>query len=304
MTALAIARSGLDRRAPMGALLEDTRGTPLEKVPLELVLAHRAGLEAHVDLWKRGRMPAAEVVRLAASSYRAGLPPALGAEGAAPVYSDLGYLLAGEALARHVGARDAGEAIEQLVVAPLGLSDELGTARALGARLGEDFAARVEPTEDVAWRGGVVRGLVHDENAMVVSLDGASGHAGMFGTVSATLAFARAAHDAIVRGDGPLAVRDGEGLGWMIRERPGGALRAGFDGKSAEGSSAGERASARTFGHLGFTGTSLWIDPEAAAAVVLLTNRVHPTRENTRIRAARPEAHDALWAAAAAAERP
>jgi CubicO group peptidase (beta-lactamase class C family) len=301
MTALAIARSGLDRATPVGRLLEETRGTPVEGASIELLLAHRAGLEAHVKLYERGRVAIGEALRTAASSRRPEVTGELGPEGAPPVYSDLGYLLAGEALARHVGARDAGEAIEALIAAPLGLRDELGTARALEARLGGELAARATPTEDVAWRGGILRGVVHDENAWVVSGTGGSGHAGMFGTVSATLAFARAAHDAIVRGDGPLAVRDGADLGWMIRERPGGALRAGFDGKSAEGSSAGERASARTFGHLGFTGTSLWIDPDAAAAVVLLTNRVHPTRENALIRAARPEAHDALWAQAAAA---
>ena len=65
------------------------------------------------------------------------------------------------------------------------------------------------------------------------------------------------------------------------------------------GSSAGARCGPRTFGHLGFTGTSLWIDPDAEAVVVLLTNRVHPTRDNAGLRAARPIAHDALFALAA-----
>ena len=82
------------------------------------------------------------------------------------------------------------------------------------------------------------------------------------------------------------------------RPAAGGTLRAGFDGKSAEGSSAGALAGPRTFGHLGFTGTSLWIDPDARAVVALLTNRVHPTRDHVAIRAARPRAHDALFARA------
>ncbi|RYG70577.1 hypothetical protein EON77_13790, partial [bacterium] len=80
-------------------------------------------------------------------------------------------------------------------------------------------------------------------------------------------------------------------------------LRAGFDGKSASASSAGERSGPRTFGHLGFTGTSLWIDPDAETVVAMLTNRIHPTRDNLRIRAARPVAHDALFARAAAIRR-
>jgi CubicO group peptidase (beta-lactamase class C family) len=90
-------------------------------------------------------------------------------------------------------------------------------------------------------------------------------------------------------------------LEWLIRERPGGTLRAGFDGKSPEGSSAGARLGPASFGHLGFTGTSLWIDPEARVVVSLLSNRVCPTREHLAIRRARPWVHDALFDAAAEA---
>ena len=216
------------------------------------------------------------------------------ADGFAPVYSDLGYALVGEALARAEGAADAGETIERLVVGPLGRAD-LGTARSLAARPSIDFGSRVRPTEVVAWRGGEVRGTVHDENAWALTGTGGSGHAGMFGTVSAVLAFGCAALDAIERAEGPLAAGD---LSWLVRQRPGGTLRAGFDGKSEAGSSAGDRAGPRTFGHLGFTGTSLWLDPDARRVVVVLTNRVHPTRDNVAIRAARPVAHDALFALA------
>src|SRR5262249_45438489 len=82
----------------------------------------------------------------------------------------------------------------------------------------------------------------------------------------------------------------------LIIERPGGSLRAGFDGKSGATSAAGSRASLATFGHLGFTGTSLWCDPEGERVSVVLSNRVCPTRENVKIRALRPVVHDALFA--------
>jgi CubicO group peptidase (beta-lactamase class C family) len=127
---------------------------------------------------------------------------------------------------------------------------------------------------------------VHDENAWAMSGEGGSGHAGMFGTVGAVVAFGCAVLDAI------------EELECLVAPRPGGTLRAGFDGKSDEGSSAGSLAGPRAFGHLGFTGTSLWIDPDAGAVVVLLTNRVCPTRDHSLIRAARPQVHDALFARA------
>lgn len=145
-----------------------------------------------------------------------------------------------------------------------------------------------------------MRGAVHDENAWALTGDGGSGHAGMFGTLGAVLTFARAALGACAPGrdTDPLGLA-GRG-GWLIAERPGGTLRAGFDGKSAAGSSVGERLGPQTFGHLGFTGTSFWIDPQARVGVALLTNRVHFARDSGAIRAARPGAHDALAALALA----
>lgn len=297
MTALAVARAGL-RDHPLGDLVDEARGSPLERTPLELLLAHRAGLADHLPLFLPlvgGRhVDRSACLAEAARAVRPGLEVASGAP-LPPVYSDLGYLLAGEALARYRQKGDAGEAIEELVVAPLGLGAELGTARGLSAA-GVDLAALAAPTEDAPWRGGVVRGAVHDENAWAISGMGGSGHAGMFGTAAALLRFGVAALEAIEDGGGPLG--DGGPMPWLVEERDGGTLRAGFDGKSPAGSSAGELAGPRTFGHLGFTGTSLWIDPEARVVVTLLTNRVHPTRENTRIRAARPKVHDALFARA------
>lgn len=292
MTAVAVAWSGLDPATPLGELVEEARGTPSEAVPLELFLAHRAGLEAHRTLWtpllSGAAVDRAAALREVARARRTDAPGVPPPDGFAPLYSDLGYLLAGEALARFLGVADAGEAIERLVVAPLGLSRQLGTIRGLAAHGVEGpFAA----TETVAWRGGPVVGAVHDENAWAMSGTGGAGHAGLFGTVDAVLDFGLA-----------VLARAGE-LGWLVRERPGGTLRAGFDGKSPTGSSAGERMSAASFGHLGFTGTSLWIDPEARVVVSLLTNRVCPTREHLAIREARPRAHDALYAAALAVSR-
>jgi serine-type D-Ala-D-Ala carboxypeptidase len=298
MTALAIGWSGLDVGAPLGVLVEEARGTASADVPLELFLAHRAGLEAHLPLFAPlltgDAVDVTASLRQAAAARRPEAQGPVPTEGFAPVYSDLGYMLAGVALARHAGTRDAGEAIERLVVARLGLADVLGTSRALAERV-PDFESRVAPTEEVPWRGGAVRGEVHDENAWALTARGGSGHAGMFGTVLGVLGFGTAAHDA-VSADARLA--------WMTRARPGGTLLAGWDGKSAEGSSAGTRMGPRTFGHLGFTGTSVWIDPDARTVVTLLTNRVHPTRENILIRAERPGVHDALFERALALRSP
>jgi CubicO group peptidase (beta-lactamase class C family) len=295
MTAVAIARSGIDRRSPLAVLLPEARATASARVPLELLLAHRAGLDAHRPLYTaalRGEsIDLSAALREAADARRVdavGEPPA---EGFAPVYSDLGYILAGAAVARAIGARDAGEAISRLVLEPLGIAGKTGTVRDLAAR---GTFGPFAPTETVTWRGGAIVGAVHDENAWALTGKGGSGHAGIFGTISSVLIFGGAVLDALDGVGTPFG--DAVDLGWLVRERgQGGSLRAGFDGKSREGSSAGERLGPRSFGHLGFTGTSVWIDPDAKVIVALLTNRVCPSRDNFVIRAARPPAHDALF---------
>lgn len=287
--------------APLHEVLPELRGTWAGEALVEQLLAHRAGLEAHQPLFAPlatgAPFDAAAALASAADAARVECRerPAP-REGHPPVYSDMGYALAGAALARAVGARDAGEAMERLVLEPLGLGDAMGTARGLRRRLGAAFDAAVAPTEHVPWRGGLVVGAVHDENAWALTGDGGSGHAGLFGRIDAVLAFGVAVLAGWARGRGSLA--DAR-LDVLLARRPGGTLRAGFDGKSPEGSSAGTLASDAAFGHLGFTGTSLWIDPERAAVVALLSNRVSPSRANVAIRAARPRAHDALFAAAA-----
>jgi CubicO group peptidase (beta-lactamase class C family) len=293
MTAIAVARSGVDRRATLGSLLDEARGTPSEDATLELLLAHRAGLDGHRPLFApllHGRaVDVSSALREAAEARRPDATGPIPSDGFDPVYSDLGYALAGEALARATKTRDAGEAIARYVLGPLGVLAEAGTVRDLAER---GITAPFIPTEQAAWRGGRVSGAVHDENAWAVTGRGGSGHAGIFATVDAVMIFGQAVLDALDGLGGPLGGHD---LSWLVRPRAGGTLLAGFDGKSSEGSSAGPRMSARSFGHLGFTGTSLWIDPDAKIVVALLTNRVNPTRDNMEIRAFRPLAHDALW---------
>jgi CubicO group peptidase (beta-lactamase class C family) len=294
MTAVAVACAGIALETPLGALLPEARGTPSERIPLELFLAHRAGLEGHRPLYapllRDEKLDVAAALHEAAGAKLGDAGSAVPVDGYAPLYSDLGYILAGEALARASGSRDAGEAIGRLVLEPLGVSTQAGTIRELASRgVHGPFAT----TETVPWRGGRIVGAVHDENAWALTGDGGSGHAGIFGTVDAVLRFGTAVLDQIDDIAAPFGRRID--LDWAVRERPGGTLRAGFDGKDSEGSSAGERMGARAFGHLGFTGTSLWIDPDAKVVITLLTNRVCRGRDHVAIRAARPWAHDWLF---------
>jgi len=295
VTALALARLGARSRLHRGELLGEVlpalAATRSGRVPLDLLASHRAGLDGHRQLYApllQGLAvdPAASL-RIAADARRAdceGDPPP---QGFPPVYSDLGYLLLGAALAARAGD-DLDRILDREVLAPLGLT--IGSARQLRARV--DFDARVAPTETVGWRGGTVRGAVHDENAWALARDAAAGHAGLFGDARAVVDLGVAILDALAgRGDAILGPAD---LEPVLRDRPGGSLLAGFDRRSGENPTSGPRFGARTFGHLGFTGTSLWIDPDAQLVGVLLTNRVHPTRDGDAIRRARPAVYAAL----------
>jgi CubicO group peptidase (beta-lactamase class C family) len=287
------ARGELQLEASLGALVPELAGTPSGDASLLMLLAHRAGLAAHRPLFApllagrpfaRGR-----ALREAAAARRpdaVGPPPR---EGFEPLYSDLGYVLAGAALER-VSALPLDALVEREVAAPLGL--DVHSAREWFAR-SPDFLARVLPTETMPFRGGVIRGAVHDENAWALAGHALAGQAGLFGTAQALVRFGVALLDA--RAGRTDAWLPAEALGPLVTPRPGGSLRAGFDGKSGENSAAGARASAETFGHLGFTGTSLWCDPMRHRVSVLLSNRVCPSRANQRIRALRPTVHDALF---------
>lgn len=297
-TLVRLARRGaLSLTQPLCELLDEARGTPSARVSLELLLAHRAGLEAHRDLFAplRRQQPFDRSAALceAAGARRkdcAGTPPA---EGFPPLYSDLGYALAGAAAEQALAASLDG-LVERETAEPLGL-----WAGSAGRWLAADrhFVARTASTEQVAWRGGTLRGLVHDENAWALAGHGLAGQAGLFATAEAVARFGAAVLDGLAgRAESWLT---GPEVLWLVRERPGGTLRAGFDGKSPGASAAGKRAGPRTFGHLGFTGTSFWCDPDADAVTVLLSNRVHPTRHATGIREARPALHDALLELAA-----
>jgi CubicO group peptidase (beta-lactamase class C family) len=147
------------------------------------------------------------------------------------------------------------------------------------------------PTHVDPWRGHLLLGEVDDENAW--ALGGIAGHAGLFGTAAAVGDYAR--HVLQVLGGRTGAFRT-ETLRTFVTRRsdiPGSSRALGWD-TMLPTSSCGTRMSPRAFGHTGFTGTSLWIDPDAGVYVALLTNRVHPSRDNDAIARVRPAVHDGV----------
>jgi CubicO group peptidase (beta-lactamase class C family) len=279
-------RGVVDLHEPVVRWLPELEGTPGAAAPLSLLLSHRAGLSPWGGLFREipgePGSAAARAYLLREAASRAAPEPALPGS----LYSDLGYLLAGHVLARAAGA-GLEQLVEREVCAPLGLEGELFYAAALPATERALLAERVAPTEFCSWRGRVVRGEVHDENC--AAHGGICGHAGLFGHARAVLSFGLAWLRAW---QGRSDWLDQALVHWALRPREGGGHVVGWDTKSAEGSSAGAVLSLRAFGHLGFTGTSVWCDPVRQRCIVLLSNRVYTTRENIAIRTFRPRFHD------------
>jgi len=203
------------------------------------------------------------------------------------VYSDLGILLLGEILERTSG-RSIEELAEEEIFEPLGMDDTMFNPDA-------SMLDRIAPTEDDPWRGRVVHGEVHDENAFV--LGGLAPHAGLFATASDLARFAQMMLTGGVHGSHRIVRRSTiECFTARAELVPDSSRALGWDTPSTV-SSAGRYFSASSYGHTGFTGTSIWIDPQHEVFVILLTNRVHPTRENRQIRDVRPALHDAVMEA-------
>ena len=155
------------------------------------------------------------------------------------------------------------------------------TSEPLGFSPPRSWRDRTAPTEVDPWRGRLLVGEVHDENTW--ALGGVAGHAGLFGTVAAVGAFARAVLATLDGAANPGPDRDHAPVHRSRQDVPGSSRALGWD-TMLPTSSCGTRLSPTAIGHTGFTGTSLWIDWERDLYIVLLTNRVHPTRENDAIR--------------------
>ncbi len=290
MTALRLVAAGkLSLETRTDTVVTDVRGGVGGAATLESLLSHSAGLAEwgglYLDVPHDAGTPAARRWILSEASRR----PSDDAKG--PVYSDLGYLIAGEVIARASGDK-LDKVVAREITEPLGISQDVYYPAALPPDRRAQVGREAAPTEHCEWRGRLIRGEVHDENC--AAFGGVAGNAGMFGTARGIAVFGRAMLDSLL-GRSELVPRDL--LERALSPREGTTMRLGWDTKSPQNSSAGRRMSERAFGHLGFTGTSLWCDPTRDLVIVLLTNRVQPSRANERIKGFRPGFHDGVIAA-------
>lgn len=278
-------RGILDLDAHLGDILPGfvvgmQRGSGREKVTLRMLLAHTSGLPGYAPLFEKHHDPQ-NLLRAALHLPPEALP------GARAEYSDIGFILLGKALEVLSGDYLA-RFCEHALFEPLELKSLLFCPPS-------SWKDSIPPTEeDHSLRHRVIQGEVQDENCFV--LGGVAGHAGLFGRVLDILRFSRLFLPGASSSDEAEPFFRDETLRLFTTRQssPSGTTRAlGWD-TPGKPSSSGRHFGPRAFGHLGYAGTSLWIDPDRSLAVVLLTNRTWPDRSNKTIQSVRPAFHDAV----------
>jgi CubicO group peptidase (beta-lactamase class C family) len=256
--------------------LPDYVGTDKADITLFDLMTHTSGIPGQQPLYKQ--ITTREDMLVAIRNL-----PLRFARGTDVEYTSQGYVVLGTVL-----EKICGRGLDALV------SDEVLRPLAMNATLynpGPELHSRIAATEDCPWRGRIVKGQVHDENAVV--LGGVCGHAGLFSNVhdltnvcKAMLSegyvdntkFLSPSTVALMTRNHTPHLKLARGLGWQSKDR--------------HNSPAGDLYSRNAFGHTGFTGTSMWIDPDRRLYAVLLTNRVHPSRQSEEIRRVRSIFHN------------
>jgi len=276
MAMLLYERGLLDLEMPVASLVPEfnTGDTRREQVTIRMLLDHSSGLPAYEKLF----LVAKDRDALIAAALKA---PLVRAPASKAEYSDIGFIVLGVALEKL--AEDVLDHFcRQEVFGPLGMSHTTFDPPS-------HWWALIPPTaDDRTFRQRIIQGEVQDENTSV--MEGVAGHAGLFSTAEDLAIFAQA----MLLGGRPILRPETLAL-FTRREAPpaGGSYALGWDTPSPP-SQSGKHFSARSFGHLGYTGTSLWIDPARQLSITLLTNRTWPDCANQAIKQVRPAFHDAV----------
>lgn len=265
----------LDLDRTVASYLPEFNAPDKAAITMRMVMTHRGGLEAFAALYKtfKGREQYLQQINLR---------PLKSVPGTEMVYSDWDMILTQLVIEKITGI-PLDKFVDEKIFRPLGMTGTMYTPDA-------SLKPRIAPTEIDTARGGLVWGKVHDENADAIG--GVAGHAGLFSTAPDLSIFAVM----LLNGgeyNGVRLVKAATVARWTAPQGRGSSRALGWDTPS-QNSSAGHYFPPRSFGHTGFTGTSIWIDPTRDLFVILLTNRVDPTRNTTRVFALRRDIADAV----------
>jgi len=279
MAMLLYQRGLLDIETPVATILPEFLSGPGEdslrrrEISLRMLLAHSSGLPAYEKLFLRAHTRE----ELLAAAFAT---PLTADPGTRAQYSDIGFIILGVALER-IADEPLDRFCQREVFGPLGMRHAVFNPPA-------PRRSGIPPTvDDRSFRNRIIQGEVYDENASI--LGGVAAHAGLFASAADVAIFAHT----MVHGGSPILRPETIAFFTKLESTPAGTSRAlGWDTPSSP-SQSGKYFSPRSFGHLGYTGTSLWIDPERQLSVTLLTNRTWPDCGSQSIKQVRPRFHDA-----------
>ncbi len=275
---------------------------PRHEVTFRMLLAHSSGLPAYEKLFRKAHTRHELIAQAVATPLAA--PPGTRTE-----YSDIGFIILGVALER-LAEEELDAYCHREVFGPLAMTgttfnpspelrpkipptaDEREDQRGAGAPARELYPPEVKPSAShqkprSTFRNRIIQGEVQDENAYL--LDGVAGHAGLFATAEDVAMFAHA----MLQGGGPILRPETLSLFTRRDTTPNSSRTLGWDTPSIP-SQSGKYFGPKSYGHLGYTGTSLWIDPDRQLTITLLTNRTWPDCANQSIKQLRPQFHDAV----------
>ena len=273
---------------PIGSILKWLQGTDKEAISIKALLNHSSGLPAYSPYYiQLKRLPVEQ--RKDALQKELAKVPLTHTNGEFVLYSDLGFMLL-YFLVQKISGKRLDRITAEEIYNPLGISKRSEPCLGFVDLHDPIRFDNVAATEICQWRRRLIEGVVHDDNAY--TMGGIAGHAGLFGDTFGVFVMAQAMLQAYARSESTELFQTKLVRKFFSRETPG-TRALGFDVPAERHSSCGRYFSANTVGHLGFTGTSLWMDLDKAVIIILLTNRVHPSRSNDRIKAFRPKLHDA-----------
>ena len=271
-----------------GSIIKKFIGSDKADITIDMLLRHTSGLPSYKEYYKKiiknHEDPVKYLRQLIVNEPLENRP------GVNQVYSDLGFMVLSWIIEKTSNQRLDNFVLNQIYY-PLKIKDLFFIDLKLKNEKLKNYKNRIVSTQNCLWRKKVLTGEVDDDNAWAAG--GIEGHAGLFGNAVSIHALCCEILNALQ--DKPVKILSTDIIKAFVQKKNDDDMVAGFDTPSKENSSAGRYFSGLSLGHLGFTGTSFWIDPEKSLIVVLLTNRVHPLRSNKGIKKFRIAIHDLIY---------
>ena len=272
----------------IGSVLKEFKASPKADITIDMLLRHTSGFPAHREYFKK-------IIKTDANP-RKYLRQLLVREAlenkidVCQVYSDLGFMVLSWIIEKTACQRLDRFVTEQ-IYSPLGIDDLFFIDLDLKNEKLNTYRQKIVATQKCPWRKKLLKGEVDDDNAWAVG--GIEGHAGLFGDAGSIYKLCCEILNALL--NKPTKVLSPDIIKAFVQKESQCDMVAGFDTPSKKDSSSGQFFSSSSVGHLGFTGTSFWIDPVTSLIIIFSTNRVHPLRLNEGLKKFRPQIHDLIY---------